>query len=69
MTIIPCIFMLATVNLRLFSEDTLEVLAGSLPRRAQALVLEWAAIHREELIKNWERARKGESPLKIEPLD
>ena len=53
----------------LFRIDTLEVLAGSLPRRAQALVLEWAAIHREELIQNWERARNGDSPLKIEPLD
>ena len=37
--------------------ETLEVLRGSLPRRALALVLEWAAAHREELRANWDRAR------------
>lgn len=29
--------------------DTFEVLQGELPRRVMGLVLEWAAIHREEL--------------------
>jgi hypothetical protein len=29
--------------------DTLAVLRGELPRRALALVLEWAAMHRQEL--------------------
>jgi hypothetical protein len=31
--------------------DTLAVFWGSLPRRALALVLEWAALHRDELRK------------------
>lgn len=42
---------------------------GSLPRRARGLVLEWAAEHREELLKAWERAQHGEVPGKIAPLD
>jgi hypothetical protein len=47
----------------------LEVYQGELPRRAHALVLEWAALHRAELLENWERARQG-VPLKpIEPLE
>lgn len=38
---------------------TLEILSGNLPRRALALVLEWAALHRAELLSNWEKARAG----------
>jgi len=52
-----------------FTITTLDLLAGELPRRARALVLEWASLHRMELLDNWERARRGEPPEKIEPLD
>jgi len=51
------------------SIDTFEVLRGKLPRRVLGLVLEWAAIHREELRSNWERARHDRIILTIEPLD
>jgi hypothetical protein len=49
--------------------DTLAVFRGSLPRRAVALVLEWAALHRNELRDDWRRARAGEMLKEIEPLD
>ena len=49
--------------------ETLDTYEGALPRRAMALVLEWAALHRQELRANWERARRGESLTRIEPLD
>ncbi len=49
--------------------DSLAVLRGEIPRRALALVLEWAALHRLELRKNWEDARQGVPPARIEPLD
>lgn len=42
---------------------------GELPRRARGLVLEWAAEHRDELLKAWDRAQRGETPGKIAPLD
>ncbi len=48
--------------------DTLEILGGSLPRRALALVLEWAAAHRDELRANWDRARAEEPLEQIAPL-
>jgi hypothetical protein len=38
-------------------------------RGAMALVLELAALHRAELREDWQRARKGETPKEIEPLD
>ncbi|HEY4611394.1 MAG TPA: DUF4160 domain-containing protein [Bacteroidota bacterium] len=53
----------------LFRIDTFEVHSGNLPNRARALVLEWASLHRDELLENWELARQG-LPLKdITPLE
>jgi hypothetical protein len=51
-----------------FNIDTLEMVEGELPNRVRALVLEWAAEHREELRKNWEASQSGKHPTKIEPL-
>jgi hypothetical protein len=49
--------------------DTLAVFRGNLPRRALALVLEWATLHRDELREDWRHARAGETLNEIEPLD
>jgi hypothetical protein len=49
--------------------DSLDVYRGRLPRRALALVLEWAASHRDELRQDWELARSGRTPAPIAPLD
>ncbi len=48
---------------------TLEILRGSLPRRALALVLEWAALNRDALVEDWELCQHKQSPKKIPPLD
>ncbi len=47
---------------------TLETLEGGLPRRAMALVLEWAQEHRAELMEDWELCARNQSPRKIAPL-
>jgi len=44
------------------------VLAGSLPRRALALVAEWAVQHEGELTANWESARQDQPMESIEAL-
>lgn len=44
------------------------VLAGDLPARALRLVLEWAQLHCEELLANWDRARQGEPLVLVAPL-
>jgi hypothetical protein len=49
--------------------DTLEVEIGSLPRRALALVLEWASLHRAELRQNWGRAQTRQPLTSIAPLE
>jgi len=51
------------------SIETLEVREGSMPRRAMALALEWAALHRGDLMADWERARQGLPLESIEPLE
>ncbi len=49
--------------------DTLAVYRGELPRRALALVLEWATLYRAELARDWDLAKSGRSPEQITPLD
>lgn len=46
----------------------LTILEGILPRRALTIVMEWAAIHREELEMDWELCRSRQTPKKIDPL-
>ena len=41
---------------------------GKLPSRALALVLEWASMHRHELMQDWNRAREGKPLRTIAPL-
>jgi hypothetical protein len=47
---------------------TLELLRGSLPRRAHALVLEWATMHRVELMEDWQLCELKQHPKMILPL-
>ncbi len=48
---------------------TLEIIRGRLPRRAQALVLEWATQHRDELMEDWKLCATKQQPKKIAPLE
>ena len=48
--------------------QTLNLIAGSMPRRAIALVLEWAQAHRAELMEDWNLCRQRQPPKTIEPL-
>ncbi len=45
------------------------VLAGDIDSAALGQVQEWARMHREELLSNWDRARRSEPILPIEPLE
>jgi hypothetical protein len=42
---------------------------GSFPPRALRLVLEWAELHRSELLENRELARQGRPLMRITPLE
>jgi len=47
---------------------TLQILEGFLPPRALGLVMEWASLHKDGLLKDWDLAAKGIAPEKIDPL-
>jgi Domain of unknown function (DUF4160) len=48
---------------------TLSVRRGKLPRRALAMVLEWATDHRNELLEDWELAEAHQPLRSIVPLE
>jgi hypothetical protein len=52
----------------LIAIDTLTVLEGRISPRALGLVVEWAALHRAELVEIWNKSRRQEPLRKIEPL-
>ena len=47
---------------------TLEIIRGKLPRRAHALVLEWATLNRSALMEDWQLCMSRQTPKKISPL-
>lgn len=52
----------------IFGIDSVELIAGSLPRPQQRFVEAWAELHRQELLANWESLQEGRLPARIEPL-
>ena len=44
------------------------IVKGEMPARALRMILEWLELHREELMKNWEKAQLKKTLDKIEPL-
>ena len=47
---------------------TLDILEGDMPRRALALILEWAQAHRSELMEDWDLCTRNQPPNTIRPL-
>ena len=48
--------------------QTLSIIEGNLPARALGLVIEWAILHRKELLDNWNYIEQQKPLSKIEPL-
>jgi hypothetical protein len=44
------------------------VIESDLPARAASMVLEWTALHQQELLENWERLHTSRPPVKVAPL-
>jgi hypothetical protein len=56
-------------NEAVYEIATLEIMRGKIPRRCHAMVVEWATLHRPELLANWERVLQQVPLVEIEPLD
>ena len=48
--------------------ESLSVIRGDLPRRAQELILDWAELHKHELLEDWALCQSKQQPKPIEPL-
>jgi hypothetical protein len=53
----------------LISIKTLEIIRGTMPKRALTLILEWAFEHRSALLEDWELCEKHQVLKKISPLE
>lgn len=53
----------------LVSIQSLSVIQGELRSRSLGLVVEWASLHQNELMANWERARQNQPLQDISPLE
>ena len=52
-----------------FSIESGEILAGSIPRPKAKLVDAWIEIHRDELLADWQLAANGQNIFRIKGLD
>jgi hypothetical protein len=51
-----------------FAIVDLRVLEGAMPPRATALVLEWAMLHRDALLEDWNLAMASKPLKPVDPL-
>ncbi len=49
--------------------NPVELLEGGLSPKARALVLEWAIMHQDELMSDWQLARQQAPLNRIDPLE
>jgi hypothetical protein len=52
----------------LISINDLAMLEGKLPPRILGLVIEWAELHKKELLEDWNMVKETGKWFKIEPL-
>ena len=45
------------------------ILEGQSPNRVRSMVLEWTALHQQELLDDWYRCRNAQVPLPVPPLE
>jgi hypothetical protein len=53
----------AVINIK-----SLELMEGALSRRALNMILDWAELHQQQLLKDWDLCQQSLLPNKIEPL-
>jgi len=52
----------------LITIEEFKILEGHLPARILGLVIEWAELHRSELMQNWDMVKNSGRYIKIDPL-
>ena len=49
--------------------NPIKIIKGNAPNRVKSMVLEWTALHQEELLQDWELCKTMKNPLPIAPLE
>lgn len=49
--------------------ETLQIIKGRMSPKANALIVEWAELHRDELYADWELGAVNRKMSKIDPLE
>ena len=49
--------------------NPIKIIKGDAPKRVKSMVLEWTALHQEELLKNWELCKNMQPPMPINPSE
>ena len=47
----------------------IKIIKDAAPKRVKSMVLEWTALHQEELLRDWELCKNMLPPFAIEPLE
>lgn len=47
----------------------IKIIRGEAPKRVKSMVLEWTALHQEELLADWNLCKNECTPVRIEPLE
>jgi hypothetical protein len=47
----------------------IKIIKGNAPKRVKSMILEWTALHQEELMQDWELCKNMQTPFAIEPLE
>jgi Domain of unknown function (DUF4160) len=49
--------------------NNLKLIDGNMPHKTLKWILEWAEMHQQELLINWELCQQGQAPNKILPME
>ena len=49
--------------------NPIKIIKGDAPKRVKSMILEWTALHQEELLQDWELCANMQTPFSIEPLE
>ncbi len=49
--------------------NPIKIIKGDAPKRVKSMVLEWTALHQEELSHDWDLCKNMQPPVAIEPLE
>ena len=54
---------------RVVAISRIKIIKGDAPKRVKSMILEWTALHQEELLQDWELCANMQTSFSVEPLE